>query len=244
MLNTSQPTHPPTVTKPRPIRTATEHTIEVPRTARYYEMGSAVGADLWIVLHGFGQLAGDFIEYFAELNDGSRIIVAPEALSRYYTASLAVPSAERPVGATWMTREDRESEISDYVEYLDALCDEIASSRSVPVNVLGFSQGAATATRWLTNGRSRIERLVLWGGITPPETDLVHAGPRLRDARVTLVFGTRDHYISDEIVATERNRLETAGIGCEVIRFDGGHVISRSVFPRLLGDRISDASDR
>ena len=70
----------PAMTKPRPIRTASEHSIEVPRTARYYVLGEATGGDLWIVLHGFGQLAGDFIEYFVELNDGSRVIVAPEAL--------------------------------------------------------------------------------------------------------------------------------------------------------------------
>src|SRR4051812_23305685 len=61
------PLHHPTIpllSKPRPIRTASEHSIEVPRTARYYVLGDATGGDLWIVVHGFGQLAGDFIEYF------------------------------------------------------------------------------------------------------------------------------------------------------------------------------------
>ena len=47
-----------------------------------------------------------------------------------------------------------------------------------------------------------------------------------------------------ELLAAERARIEAAGIACESIRFDGGHVISRSVFPRLLGAAISDASDR
>ena len=71
------------MSRPRPIRTATEFSIEVPRTARYYMLGDGHrGGDLWVVLHGFGQLAGDFIEYFVELNDGSRTVVAPEALNR------------------------------------------------------------------------------------------------------------------------------------------------------------------
>src|SRR5205085_360938 len=107
----------------RTIRTASEHAIEVPRTARYFLIGdaSSTGKELWIVLHGFGQLAADFIEYFATLNDGERVVVAPEALNRYYTQPISVPSADRKVGATWMTKEFRDAEIADYVRYLDLL---------------------------------------------------------------------------------------------------------------------------
>src|ERR1044071_2582164 len=139
--STNPPSHNAPLTKPRPIRTAVEHSIEVPRPARYFELGTAVGGVLWVVLHGFGQLAGDCIEYFTELNDGSRVIVAPEALNRYYTASLSVPSAERPVGATWMTREFREAEMRDYVRYLDLLHLELAARvRPRRTIVVGFSQ--------------------------------------------------------------------------------------------------------
>ncbi len=223
------------------------HHLRVERTARYFTLG-AENADvraIWFVLHGYGQLAGRFVRFFADVATAGALVVAPEALNRFYlTSPENVPARDRPVGATWMTREDRESEISDYVEYLDALYDEITSTRPVPVTALGFSQGAATATRWLINGRSRLEHLVLWGGTMPPETDFARSAARLRDTRITLVAGTRDQYISDEVVAAERTRLETAGVACEVIRFDGGHVISRSVFPRLLGRQFSDASDR
>jgi predicted esterase len=223
------------------------HHLRVERTARYFTLG-AENADvraIWFVLHGYGQLAGFFVRFFADIAKAGALVVAPEALNRFYLASPdKAPARDRPVGATWMTREDRESEISDYVEYLDALCDEITSTRPVPVNALGFSQGAATATRWVINGRSRLERLVLWGGTMPPETDLPRSAARLRGTRITIVAGTRDHYISDEIVAAERTRLESAGLSFEEIRFDGGHVISRSVFPRLLGVPVSDASDR
>lgn len=221
------------------------HHLRVERTARYFTLGAETAEvrSIWFVLHGYGQLAGSFVRFFADLAKDGALVVAPEALNRFYLVSPeGVPARDRPVGATWMTREDRESEISDYVEYLDALCDEITSTRPVPVNALGFSQGAATVTRWVLNGRSQIDRLVLWGGVMPPETDLARVGTRLRDTRVTLVVGTRDHYITDEIVGAERTRLDTAGIPCEVIRFDGGHVISRSAFARLLG--VSDASDR
>ena len=223
------------------------HHLRVERTARYFTLGPEGGEAraIWFVLHGYGQLAGTFIEFFADITKTRALVVAPEALNRFYLVSPeTAPARERPVGATWMTREDRESEVSDYVEYLDALHEEIVGERRIPVNVLGFSQGTATATRWVLNGRSRVDRLILWGGLMPPEADLAHGLVRLRDKRVTLLAGKRDQYITEELIAAERARLEKAGVGCEVIRFDGGHVISRSAFPRLLGGLFSDVSDR
>jgi predicted esterase len=222
------------MTKPRPIRTATERSIEVPRTARYYEMGDAVGGDLWVVLHGFGQLAGDFIEYFAELNDGSRVVVAPEALNRYYTASLSVPSAERPVGATWMTREFREAEMIDYVRYLDLLHVELTSRlRPRRTIVVGFSQGGATASRWVVKGNSAIHTLVLWGATLPPDLELSGARERLMAARLKLVIGKTDQYISPEATTGERERLANANIPAEFIEYDAGHAIKRGVLKEL-----------
>ena len=96
-----------------------EHSIKVRRSARYYTLGpddERAVRDVWFVLHGYGQLAAQFIGIFEALNDGTRLIVAPEALNRFYVAGVeTAPAAERGVGATWMTREDRLNEIDDYV---------------------------------------------------------------------------------------------------------------------------------
>src|SRR5476649_33204 len=92
------------MTSPRPVRPAAERVIEVHRTARYFIIGdeSREIRELWFVLHGFGQLARDFVQYFGDLADGPRLVIAPEALNRYYTVDAAVPAKDRPVGATWM----------------------------------------------------------------------------------------------------------------------------------------------
>jgi hypothetical protein len=69
--------------------------------------------------------------------------VAPEALSRFYVSQ--EPGRHCPVsvvGGTWMTREDRENEIRDYVRYLDILHDEV-EIEGVPTTVLAFSQGGS-----------------------------------------------------------------------------------------------------
>jgi len=228
------------------------HHLRVQRTARYYTLGN-VSADVravWIVLHGYGQLAGEFVRYFSDLVDENSLIVAPEAMNRFYLVGIDKPARDRPVGATWMTREDRDGEIADYVEYLDALCDEVAGDamrNGAHLNIIGFSQGAATATRWLTHGRVSPNRLILWGGLMPPETDLSRGHAALHDARMTLVAGTRDQYVNETTLTAEQVRLDDAKIPYDVIRFEGGHAINRRVFAQLRGDAppaATDASDR
>jgi predicted esterase len=215
------------------------HHLRVQRTVRYYTLGGSNGAPkaIWFVIHGYGQLAGEFIRYFADIAADDVLVVAPEAMNRYYLVTPdKIPARDRPVGATWMTREDRESEIADYVEYLDTLFDEVAGDAikfGARVNVIGFSQGTATASRWATHGRATLHRLILWSGLIPPDTDLTHGHSALRHTALTLVLGTSDHYVDEKMFAAERARLDAARITYDVIRFEGGHVIDRSVFSRL-----------
>ena len=233
----------------RPAGPHTHH-LRVQRTARYYTLGGETGAPrtIWFVLHGYGQLASEFIRYFSDLASDDTLIVAPEAMNRFYlTTSDKLPVRDRPVGATWMTREDRESEIADYVEYLDALFDEVAAQAvhfGARVYLIGFSQGAATASRWATHGRAHLDRLILWGGQIPPDSDLSKGPASLREVPLTLVVGSRDHFIDASMMTTEQARLDAAGISYRLILYDGGHAISRAVLPRLLAEAVSGASGR
>jgi predicted esterase len=210
---------------------STEHRIEVPRSARYRSAGGDGGADdIWVVLHGFGMLAERFLPWFAPVICPRRLIVAPEALNHYYTNHQA-----RRVGATWMTREDREAEIRDYVRYLDLVLREVRSRHgsAAPVQVHGFSQGTATASRWVAFGEVRPSRLVLWAGGVPPDMDLATHGRRLADANLTVVVGDRDEYISEAHIQQETARLQAAGVEHQLRRFRGGHVIPWLVLQEL-----------
>src|SRR3989454_9529410 len=94
-----------------------EHHLSVTRTARYFTLGDPSGgvAEVWFVCHGYGQLAGRFLRHFEPLADGTRLLVAPEALSRFYLEDMTVPAREREVRRAWIPREDRLSGIDDYV---------------------------------------------------------------------------------------------------------------------------------
>src|SRR3989344_4462325 len=125
--------------------------IVIPKTARYFilnELSEKI-EQVWFVCHGYAQLANYFINNFDELDKSKNLIIAPEGLHRFYWKGFS----ERVV-ASWMTKEDRESDIEDYVNYLNVVYDEVISSiknKNVKINILGFSQGTATVCRWLAN---------------------------------------------------------------------------------------------
>lgn len=209
--------------------TAVTHHLAVTRTARYLTLGEFEGAEeVWFLLHGYSMLASVFLKWFLPAARPGRLLVAPEALSRAYFEE----GGGRRVGASWMTREDREVEIEDYVRYLDLLAHRILAAvpESPRVQVHAFSQGTATACRWVSFGGLRTERLVLWGGGVPPDLPLDRYGPTLTRSGLVLAIGNRDKYISQADVDREQARLAAAGLTPMVHRFDGGHRVD----PALL----------
>src|SRR5947199_4700312 len=218
-----------------------EHHIGVTRSARYFTLGNSsrgVG-EVWVACHGYGQLAARFLEKLRVLDDGRRYLVAPEGLSRFY---LSESPTERRVGVSWMTREDRLAEIEDYVRYLDAVYAEVFGSLDrarVTVHALGYSQGASTVSRWVAMGKAKIDRLTLWGGGFPPDLDLTldTVVNRLRAARMTLVYGRSDEYITPKVVSGILERLRQHRIPDAATAFEGGHELNEAVLRNLRGRR-------
>ncbi len=212
-----------------------EHHLTTTRRARYYTIGdSASPDDVWIVCHGFGQLAAPFARQFERLVTPGRLIVAPEALNRYYLdagSSGSTPDAR--VAATWMTREDRDSEIADYVEWLDHVY-----AHTVPadarVTALGFSQGVATVARWITLGGRVVHRFVAWTGQLPPDADLAVLGARL-ERPIVLVQGSTDRLAQWVKPEENASRLTAAGVAFDAITFEGGHRLDDAALARIAG---------
>ena len=212
--------------------TPVAHHLVVPRTARYFTEGEVEAAEeVWFVLHGYSMLAASFLSWFEGAARPGRLLVAPEGLSRAYFEE----AGARRVGASWMTKEDREVEIEDYLRYLDLLADRVLSgaARDARVEVHGFSQGTATACRWLGLGRLKASRLVLWAGGVPPDLPLDRFRAALRDTAFVVVVGTRDRYVSEADVERETARLATAGILPGIRRFEGGHRVDRATLSGL-----------
>lgn len=208
-----------------------ERHILVQRTARYHVLGDpATAKELWFVLHGHGHLARFFLHSFEGLEDG-RCIVAPEALSRYY-----LDNTFSRVGATWMTREDREHEITDQIAYLDPLAKQmrVECPGADRFNVLGFSQGVATLCRWAALGTTAIDRMVIWGGRMPPDLDPDDLRTRWASLRIDLVHGETDPVVNEDILKLNEAFLRSAGLVFNTHNFDGGHALDKLVLGRLF----------
>ena len=193
--------------------------------------------ELWIVLHGYGQLASGFVGGFGAVDDGTRLIVAPEGLSRFYDARTPLAKhAEAEVGASWMTREDRAEEIEDQLHWLGQVL-ETYRARVGPtagLTVLGFSQGAAAVSRWVARGTVSPEHLICWGASIAPEVDLRPGAP-LAETRCTVVIGDRDLFVTAERVAEERARLDAGGFTYAFEQFAGGHRLDDATLARVAG---------
>lgn len=210
-----------------------ERHLKVHRTARYHLLGDLYKAqEIWVVVHGYGQLARFFLNKFEGLAR-ERIIVAPEGLSRFY-----LDAQHERVGATWMTREDRLREIEDHVAYLDHLAQTLRreAGQDLPVHALGFSQGVATVARWSLKGTTRPQHLVFWAGGLPPELDHTTMRP-WRTCRIDLVLGDADEYASPGDLDAMAQRLESGGIKALKHRFAGSHRLDPVLLERLLNRR-------
>jgi predicted esterase len=211
-----------------------EHHFTAARTARYEQLGepSAATRQLWLVAHGYGQLAAYFSRHFKALHAADptgTVVVAPEALSRFYLSGTS-----GRVGASWMTTADRLAEIADQAAYLDALLAHLLATcpPDVRVTVLGFSQGTATVSRWLAARADgwRPHQLILWAGDFPADIEVEVAQRLLRGLPVVLVSGEQDGYVGPEKLATQAETLRLHGAQVTMETFEGNH----TMYPPLL----------
>jgi len=217
-----------------------ERRLAVYRTARYYTLGAGPAEEAWVVCHGYGQLARYFLRHFEAVAAPGRLVVAPEALSRFYMDDADGGGTYRRVGASWMTRDAREDEVADYTRWLDAAFTDALERVRTPAPprlvAFGFSQGCATVARWLAASPMlpphRCARLILWGSALPEDLDLgAHAG--WLSGRLTLVVGDDDAYATPERVAAQEERLRAQGIAYVVERFAGGHRLDPETLRRI-----------
>lgn len=208
--------------------------LVVNRHARVGIQGDVeTASEAWLILHGYGMLAQGILHWFRSAQRPGRLLVAPEGLSRFYVEEKGV----RRVGASWLTREDRENDLADQQAYLDQVVADVVGS--IPLlQVHGFSQGVAAAARWVVRGVRPVARLACWGGTTPHEVAPVELQGALSGATVRFVVGDRDAWVAPAAIEADALRLRDGGCPAVVHHFAGGHRVDNSVLELLeqVGD--------
>jgi len=202
--------------------------IQTTKTFRYFTLGNPETAKkMLFVLHGYGQLPEYFIQKFKSL-ENEYFIVAPEGMHRFYLSG----SSGR-VGASWMTKEERTTDIADTIIFLNTLYHQVANQfETNKISVLGFSQGAATAARWFYSHEKLASELIIWASVFPPDLEISTEINPSTTSKNKFVIGNQDEYFNVE----QQNELMEfyKAKGFEVFQFDGKHDIDSSTLTRVL----------
>jgi predicted esterase len=198
--------------------------------ANYYQIGNKTNPErLWVVCHGYGQLASRFIGKFETLDMSKNLVIAPEGLSHYYLEGL-----KGNVGASWMTKHNREVEIENQFEFLESLMKEkVMETQPERITLLGFSQGGATICRWADNTDIPFHDIYLWATIFPPDMSLDFLEKTLKDTNVKIFYGDQDPFIKDEHLSMAQEVLKKVP-HLEIVKFHGDH----RVMPEVLLENL------
>lgn len=212
-----------------------EHLIKIERTARYYTLGelNEKTKSIWFVIHGYGQLAQYFIKKFVQIQDEATFVVAPEAISRFY-----LDDNYSRVGASWMTKDLRQSEIDEYVSYLNQIYDNLLIDNdlsNIEINLVGFSQGCATVCRWLNDGHIKCNRLMLWAGFFNNGIGEVIEPKKLDNIKTYYIYGDKDEFLIAYPELTQKFKDNmVAEINPTIISFEGGHTIHEETLKEIV----------
>lgn len=211
------------------------HTVSIPiqKTGFCSVLGEAKNPDdLWFVLHGYGQLSQYFIRHFEAVADERSVVAAPEAPSRFY-----LDGTYGRVGACWMTKHERETDIADLNLYLDTLFDEVCRRHDVTkttrLRFLAFSQGVPVLCRWLARRTESIHQLILWAGSVPQDMPLPELRELLGRAPSYLVYGTQDPYLKQTQFPMLQTMLNDQQLPAHIRTFEGGHTLDAGLLREL-----------
>ncbi|MBN8578633.1 MAG: dienelactone hydrolase family protein [Cytophagales bacterium] len=206
--------------------------------ARYACLGtlSPQTKNIVFALHGYGQLAPYFLKKFQPVCNDHTYLVAPEGLSHFYLEDVTSRSqtGNTKVGASWMTRENRLMDIENYLSYLHTVYHtEVPTGYNGKVTLLGFSQGAATASRWVCAG-AHAHQLILWAGVFPPDLNLQDASTTLARTEVKFVYGTKDPFVTEARLHEVEHLFAKLNLSPDRITFEGGHELHTGTLTQLL----------
>lgn len=201
---------------------------EISNTYSTLNTFSSKTKNVWVVLHGIGYLSRYFLKYFKHLSPDDNYIIAPQAQSKYY-----LNGQYRHIGASWLTRENTEPEIENVLAYLEEVYRSEGLQNCPNLILFGYSQGVSVATRWVARNKLECSRLILHSGGLPQELQPEDFA-FLKKAKITLIYGTQDPYLTQDRLEGEKERAQALfGENLELISFEGGHLVNTELISQF-----------
>ena len=155
-------------------------------------------------------------------------LVAVQGLHRFYRGRT------HDVVASWMTSEDRETAITDNIEYVSAALRAVLKDVPAPARIVyaGFSQGVAMAFRAALRGGLPASGVIAVGGDVPPE---LLADPSLTFPPVLLARGAADDLYAVDKFDADLSALRARDVRVEPYVYEAGHQWTADVSAAVAG---------
>lgn len=208
------------------------HFIETKKTSAVVTLGNTDAQNIWLILHGYGQLAEHFQHEFKELDLSNNFFVFPNALNHFY-----LKAGKGDVGASWMTKYFRENDIQDNNIYLSKVFETFIATKlqsNTKFITFGFSQGAATLVRWLAMKDVMPHKIILWGAVFPPDMQSETYLKKLKQLEWLYFIGTEDEYISETEKQQQKDFFTHHHFNLQWIEYKGKHAIQSNILKTYL----------
>lgn len=175
---------------------------------------------LLICLHGYGQLARYFIKKFEGLKNCD--VWAVQAPNLFYLEGFT-----GRIGANWLTKENREQGIYTQLEILKAIKQKVEENAYTSVDLCGFSQGVATASRWLMWDEIKFNKVLFYAGEIAPEALVFLADAKVNN--IKMCVGNNDEFFTNNKILLYQNHLKSKNVDIKIEVVNGSHSLNTKV---------------
>lgn len=191
--------------------------IIVPKHIRFFQSKEIEDQDeVWILFHGYAENINDFYNSFKPFTNKNRCFILPQGPSKFYQKGV-----KGKIGASWMTSDNRLKEIENLNLYLNKLAERLQLENKT-LNVFAFSQGVATASRWICQSKLTFDEIIFWGSPSPNEVD-----EQIYKFNPQYFFGDKDQFL---VQIKEKTKIPQSNLNS----YPEGHIVSSE----LLGKHV------
>jgi predicted esterase len=205
-----------------------QKTIDLQLTAAYETYGTLSDTTETIIMafHGYGELARYFIRKFDFLDEAKHYVIAPQGLSKFYMNN------HTRVGASWMTKENRELDLRNQLHYVQTVFEtetESVDFSNKKLVIFGFSQGTATASRWAVMHQIPFDTFIAYAGhlayeLTEKDFDFMKT-----EAETICFLGDNDQFYNGDNIPKFETTFKTVFPKGKFEIFEGKHEVLREV---------------
>ena len=173
---------------------------------------------VWLVFHGIGYLSRYFIRIFQELDESTNYVIAPQAPAKYYK-----DADYKRIGSSWLTKENKETEIQNNLNYIEAVLEQEEIPGHLELIVIGYSQGVSISSRWLARKKILPAYFFVISGAFPDELEQEDFNFLISKTKLFHIVGENDPYFEKGNVLKEKKRVASIFKTMQFITHKGGH---------------------